>query len=51
VNLCVAFLEDIEEEIIFCYADDDGGYDDNEDALMEIDLYMPFGTQLFASPP
>jgi len=35
-----------EEEIIFCYADDDGGYDD-EDVLMAIDLCMPFGTHLF----
>jgi len=39
-------LEDIEEEIIFYHADDDGEYDD-EDVPMEIELCMPFGTQLF----
>jgi len=45
VNLCVPILEDIEEEIIFYYSDDEG--DDNEDVIMEIELCMPFGTQLF----
>jgi len=45
-NLHVPILEDIEEKIIFYYDDDDGGYD-NEDVTMEIELCMPFGTQLF----
>ena len=45
VNLCVPSLEDIEEEIIFYYSDDEGY--ENEDVLMEIELCMPFGTQLF----
>jgi len=45
VNLCVPSLEDIEEEIIFYYSDDEGY--ENEDVLMEIGLCMPFGAQLF----
>jgi len=45
VNLCVPILEDIEEEIIFYYSDDEGY--DNEDVLMAIEVCMPFGTQLF----
>jgi len=36
-------MEDIEEEIIFYYSDDEGY--ENEDVLMEIELCMPFGTQ------
>jgi len=45
VNLHVP-LEEIEEEIIFYHADDDGEYDD-EDVPMEIELCMSFGTHLF----
>jgi len=44
-NLHVPILEDIEEETIFYYSDG-GGYD-SKDVLVEIELCMPFGTQLF----
>jgi len=48
VNSHVSMLEDIEEEIIFCYSDDRGC--DDEDILLEIEPCIPFASYTVVPP-